>query len=91
MDNHSIIGLPADMEIRHKLENSLKEDDLNSIKTEYPNESKVWFFHRRVFNFGDDNEFSKLLSTASKKEMLESLTTEIYVLANKLKEPLKAN
>jgi hypothetical protein len=40
-------------------------------------------FFRPVFNFGNDNQFSKLLLEEHKLKLIESLSSEILELAEK--------
>jgi hypothetical protein len=88
--NVSIIGLPSSRksEIRRQLESLLNESDLKKIKTDYPKESENWFFYRPIFNLGDDEQFSKLLSKEAKEEFIQSISSEIIGLAKKLEKHL---
>lgn len=89
--NETIIGLlsPIESDTRQKLKTSLKESDLKKVETEYPNESKAWFFYKPIFNLSIDNHFSKLLSKGTKQEFKERVFEEIFDLARWLEEHLK--
>ncbi len=87
----TILGLPSSekTEIRKKLELSSNRSEIKKIKTDYPKKSKAWFFYRPIFNFGNDNHFTKLLSKEQKIEFIESVSSEIIELAKKIEKHLK--